>query len=95
MGFLRAGGRYLIIGQIHDRSLPFNASSIVLKHATLIGSLSGSVEHYWRGLEFIRHHMDRFAWDEMISNHYRLDDINDAFHSMQALREIKLAIEFD
>jgi L-iditol 2-dehydrogenase len=94
MGILRSGGRYLIIGQVHGQTVPFNPSSIVLKHATLIGSLSGSVEHYWRGLEFIRHNVGRFSWDDMISNHYRLDEINDAFHNMKALTEIKPAIDF-
>jgi threonine dehydrogenase-like Zn-dependent dehydrogenase len=94
MGLLRAGGRYLVVGQVHGQSLPFNPSSIVLKYATVIGSLSGSVEHYWRGLQFLRHHRDRFAWDEMISNHYRLDEINDAIRNMQALSEIKPAIDF-
>jgi threonine dehydrogenase-like Zn-dependent dehydrogenase len=94
MQLLRPGGRYLIIGQIHSQSLPFNASSIVLKHATLIGSNSGSVEHYWRGLEFLRHNAHRFAWLDMISNHYSLTDINEAFRNMRALTEIKPAIDF-
>ena len=94
MGLLRSGGRYLIVGQVHGRSVPFNPSSIVLKHAQLIGTLSGSVAHYARGLEFIDHHRDRFRWSDMISNHYRLDNINDAFLGMQALTEIKPAIDF-
>jgi L-iditol 2-dehydrogenase len=95
MGLLRGGGRYLIIGQVHGQSLPFNPSSIVMKHATLIGSLSGSVEHYWRALEFMRHNARRFRWDDMISSHYPLDGINDAFRNMQAFNEIKPAIDFD
>jgi L-iditol 2-dehydrogenase len=95
IGILRAGGRYLIIGQVHAQALPFNASSIVMKHATLIGSLSGSIEHYWRALEFMRHHAGRFGWEEMISNHYPLAGINDAIRSMQAFSEIKPAIDFD
>jgi threonine dehydrogenase-like Zn-dependent dehydrogenase len=94
MVMLRPGGRYLVVGQVHGQSLPFNASSIVLKHATLIGSLSGSVEHYWRALQFLRHQRHRFDWDQMISNHYPLTHINAAFRSMQALTEIKPAIDF-
>ena len=61
---------------------------IVMKHATLIGSLSGSVEHYWRGLEFMRHNLGRFTWDDMISNHYALDDINDAMRNMHSLEHV-------
>ena len=37
----------------------------------------------------------RFGWEEMISNHYPLAGINDAIRSMQALTEIKPAIDFD
>jgi L-iditol 2-dehydrogenase len=95
MGMLRAGGRYLIVGPLHAQSMPFNPSSIVLKHATLIGSFSASVVHYWRALEFMRHHRDRFAWDDIISSHYSLDRINDAFEGMRSWREIKPAITFE
>jgi L-iditol 2-dehydrogenase len=94
MGLLRSGGRYLIIGQVNAQTMPFNPSSIVMKHATLIGSLSGSLAHYARALDFIDHHSDRFHWTDMISNHYTLDDINTAFAGMQALTEIKPAIDF-
>jgi threonine dehydrogenase-like Zn-dependent dehydrogenase len=94
MNLLRAGGRYLIIGQVHAQSMPFNPSSIVMKHAQLIGTLSGSLAHYARALEFIEHHSDRFQWTDMISNHYRLDDINEALIGMQSLTEIKPAIDF-
>lgn len=95
MNMLRPGGRYLVIGQLHQETQPFNPSSIVGKHATLLGALSGSVEHYWRALEFMRHQQHRFSWDEMISNHYSLTDINDAMKRMQTLQEVKPAIDFE
>ena len=94
MAMLRPGGRYLVMGQVHGQSVPFNPSAIVLKQAALIGSLSASVEHYWRALQFLRHQRRRFDWDQMISNHYPLADINQAFRNMQALVEIKPAIDF-
>jgi len=47
---LRPGGRYLIVGQAHQRDVPFNPSAIMHKQATLIGSRSAGVDHYWKAL---------------------------------------------
>jgi L-iditol 2-dehydrogenase len=94
MDLIRPGGRYLIIGQGHTELVPFNPSQIVFKQVTLIGSLSAGVDHYWKSLEFLRRHADRFRWDEMISNQYPLDSINEAFERMSRWQEIKPAIAF-
>ena len=61
-GIVRTGGRYLIVGQVHAQSMPFNPSSIVIEHAHLIGALSGSVADHAGGLAFIDHHRERFRW---------------------------------
>lgn len=95
IGIIRGGGRYLIVGQVHGQTLPFNPSAITTKHLQLIGTRGASIEHYYRGLEFLRHQKDRFNWDEMISGHYSLAAINDAFVAMKSWREIKPAIDFD
>lgn len=94
MDLIRPGGRYLIMGQAHTEVIPFNPSQLVFKQVTVIGSLSAGVDHYWRSLEFIRRHADRFNWEEMISNEYRLDSINEAFERMARWVEIKPAIVF-
>ncbi|MFE2540965.1 zinc-binding dehydrogenase [Actinacidiphila glaucinigra] len=92
MAMLRAGGRYLVIGQAHSQTVPFNPTDIVLKQATLIGSRSAGIEHYWRALEFLRQHNTRFQWDRMISNTYPLAEINTAFDNMATGKEIKPVI---
>jgi threonine dehydrogenase-like Zn-dependent dehydrogenase len=94
MGFLRSGGRYLIVGQTHAKTVPFCPSLIMTKHATLIGSRGASVEHYYRALEFMRVNASRFQWDDMISSSQPLADINTAMKGMQAWEEIKPAITF-
>lgn len=91
---LRAGGRYLVIGQIHDKTVDFNPSAIVMKDARLIGSLSASVEHYYRALEFMSHHKSTFNWNDMITRRYPLEDINQAFTAMRTWEVIKPAITF-
>jgi threonine dehydrogenase-like Zn-dependent dehydrogenase len=94
MRHLRPGGRYLIIGQGRGGDVPFDPSQIVAKNATILGSLSGGVAHYWRALQFMRRHRDRFDWDAMISGLYALDDVNDALARMAGGSEIKPAISF-
>jgi L-iditol 2-dehydrogenase len=94
MSMLAAGGRYLVVGQAHGDTVAFNPSMIVFKHATVIGCLSAGVQHYWRALQFLSRHSDRFAWQEMISGPYRLEDVNDAFDAMASWKAIKPAVVF-
>jgi L-iditol 2-dehydrogenase len=94
MDLLRSGGRYLIVGQGHSETVPFNATTVVLRQLTLLGSISANIGHYWKALDFMRTHQDRFHWDDMISNEYPLERINEAFESMARWDEIKPAITF-
>jgi len=91
---LRRGGRYLIVGQGHDKVVDFNPSQIMLKQATLIGSRSAAVEHYWKALEFLRNEAGRFDWTEMLSGPYSLENINDAFERMATWQDIKSVITY-
>jgi len=92
---LRRGGRYVVIGQLHTDQVPFNPSQIVTKQATIIGSISATIEHYWKGLQFLERHAGRFDWDSMISGRYGLDEINVAMERMRTWDEIKPAIVFE
>ena len=92
---LRRGGRYLVVGQLHGREVSIKPSQITRKHVRIIGSISASVEHYHRALQFIAHNWERFSWMDMISNRYPLEGINDAMERMQRWEEIKPAIVFD
>jgi L-iditol 2-dehydrogenase len=94
MDLLRTGGRYLIVGQAHPEKVDFNPSQIMFKQATLIGSMGASIEHYWKALEFLRVNRHRFDWDDMISNQYPLEQINDALEKMSQWQEVKPAITF-
>jgi L-iditol 2-dehydrogenase len=94
MSMLAPGGRYLIVGQAHTQTLPFNPSEIMFRQATLIGSLSAGVSHYWRALQFLSQHAGRFRWQDMLSSPRRLDQVNEAFDAMASWREIKPVIQF-
>ncbi len=91
---IRRGGRYLVVGQLHDREVSIKPSEITRKHVRIIGSISASVAHYHRALQFIAHNWERFTWMDMISNRYPIDEINEAMVRMQRWEEIKPAIVF-
>lgn len=94
MAMLRMGGRYLVPGQAHGSTVPFNPSLIMIKQATVIGSRSGGIDTFHRAMKFLERHADRFEWDRIISGSYRLEDINRAMDKMQRWEEIKPVITF-
>jgi Zn-dependent alcohol dehydrogenase len=51
--------------------------------------MSGDTEHYYKALQFIQNNRDRFTFEDMLSNRYRLDQINDAMEAMRSFREVK------
>jgi L-iditol 2-dehydrogenase len=88
IGMLGKGGRYLIVGQGHSQQIEFNPSLIMFNQATLIGSLSTGVDHYWKALQFLRDNADRFDWSDMLSGPCPLEQVNDAFDQMASWHEI-------
>ncbi|MBI3969062.1 MAG: zinc-binding dehydrogenase [Chloroflexi bacterium] len=85
----RPAGRYVVIGQLGGPLTPVQAALIVRKHLTIYGTLSAHVGHFWKGLQFLEATRDRFDWDAMITNSYRLEELTDAIHAMQKYQEIK------
>ena len=94
MAMLRPAGRYIVPGQAHGTSVPFNPSMLMVKQATVIGTRSGAIDTFHRAMKFMERHADRFDWDKMITNTYALEDINDAMAKMQTWEEIKPVIAF-
>ena len=83
------GGRYVIIGQLGAQEVSFAPRFFVEKQLTVMGVLSGATAHYYKALQFLQLNRDRFHFEDMLSNRYRLDQINEAMAAMHAFREIK------
>ena len=94
LAMIRRGGRYLVIGQIGDHEVTLKPGDLVRKHIRLIGTLSASVVHYYKALQFLKHNRDRFAFMDLISNHYPLQRINEAMERMRTWQEVKPALTF-
>ena len=89
LDLVRRGGRYLTVGQLGTGSTTFTPSTIVKKNIRVIGSFSGDVKSYWKALQFASAHIDRIPFRKMISNTYKLEDVNLALERMHRLEEIK------
>jgi threonine dehydrogenase-like Zn-dependent dehydrogenase len=94
LAMIRRGGRYLVIGQIGGHEVTLKPGEFVRKHIRLIGTLSASVAHYFKALQFLKHNRDRFAFIDLISNHYPLQRINEAMERMRTWQEVKPALTF-
>lgn len=86
---VRRGGRYLVIGQVGDQQASIAPRLVVEKQLTVLGVMSGDTEHYYKALQFLKDNRDRFSFADMLSNRYRLDQINEGLEAMKGFREIK------
>ncbi|HUA63930.1 MAG TPA: zinc-binding dehydrogenase [Verrucomicrobiae bacterium] len=93
LDMIRRGGRYVVVGQLGSGTTTFRPSLIVSKQLRILGSLSGRAKAYWKALEFIAAHSRRIPFERMISNRYRLDEVNLAMERMRRFEEIKPVIE--
>jgi L-iditol 2-dehydrogenase len=89
---VRRGGRYLVIGQVGPDSVEFLPANVVGKELDIIGSLSGNVSDYYKALCFLDNNRERYEFDAMFPNRYKLKDIHSAFMAMHDLRDIKPVI---
>jgi L-iditol 2-dehydrogenase len=89
---VRRGGRYLVVGQVGEHQVAIAPRYIVEKQISIIGVMSGDTHHYYKALQFIHHNRERFGFEDMLSNRYTLDQVNDAMESMRTFREVKAVL---
>src|SRR4030095_665490 len=76
LDLIRRGGRYVIVGQLGAGTDGVKPSSIVSKHLRILGSFSGQAKAYWKALDFVSTHKSEIPFERMISNRYKLADVN-------------------
>lgn len=86
------GARYVVVGQVGEQMANLVASKIVFKQLTILGTMSGDISHYNASLQFLLRTREKYNFGEMLSNEYRLDEINKAVASFRAGNEIKPVI---
>lgn len=90
---IQKGGKYLILGQTSAATTPIMPSRINEKALTIVGSISAHIVHFYRALQFIKTHREKYPFAEIISGTYQLEDVNTALANMASAKEIKPAID--
>ncbi|BAF60589.1 threonine dehydrogenase and related Zn-dependent dehydrogenases [Pelotomaculum thermopropionicum SI] len=92
-GLMINGGTYLIIGLTTPSKIEFIPYVFLGKNATVIGSGSADIVHFYRALKFIKYNRTKIPMGAIISKHYRLEEINEALAGMRTGTEIKAVID--
>jgi L-iditol 2-dehydrogenase len=82
-------GRYLMCGTLAGVEHPAQAGLITRRNLTVIGSLGAEIDAYYKALELLRLHRDRYDWDRLIGGSYALEDATTALRNMQSFAETK------
>ena len=92
MDFIRMGGRYLIVGQADRRLSQIRGTHFNLRQMTVAGTVSADISQYWRALQFLADHGDKFDFGALLGNTYGLAQVNEALDAMRTARETKPVI---
>ena len=88
---LRGGGRYLHIGAGGKASIPVEAMP---QQMTFIHVRSAEPRHWLQAIDFLSSRADRFPFEDMISAHYKLEQVNEAMDAMASYKVVKAVIDF-
>ncbi|WP_033295653.1 zinc-binding dehydrogenase [Amycolatopsis jejuensis] len=83
------GATVVAVGSVGGALQPVSAANVVNKQLTVRGSYSARIGHYASALSFMERYADRYDWDRLFGNRYRLDQLGEAFDAMRSGREIK------
>jgi L-iditol 2-dehydrogenase len=90
---VRKGGKYLIIGQSSmEAETTIVPGLIMMKHMQIIGNSSATISHYYKALQFIKNKRNKYNFADIVTNKYRLDQLNEAVIAMMSGKEIKPVI---
>jgi L-iditol 2-dehydrogenase len=84
-----AGGRIVVAGIVDPRRPEIPVNLITVRGLSVRGSFGGHTDSYWKALEFMRLHHERFDFDSLISGSFELSDTSTALRRMQRQEEIK------
>ena len=93
MEMVRRGGRYLVMGQTSmEAEIPIVPGLLMQKHMQIIGSASATIGHYYKALKLIQNRREKYPFADIVTNKYKLDEVNEAVAAMKQGQEIKPVI---
>ncbi len=90
----RDGGRYIVVGQYSDNG-PAEINphwDINRRHLTIQGCWGVDFSHVYRSMEALARFGDRFAWTDIISARYGLEDAGAALAAVESREVVKALI---
>lgn len=90
----RDGGRYIVVGQYSDNGpAEINPhSDINRRHLTIQGCWGVDFSHVYRAMEALSRFGDRFAWTDIISARYKMEDAGAALAAVESRKVVKALI---
>jgi threonine dehydrogenase-like Zn-dependent dehydrogenase len=93
LAMARPEGRYVVIGNIAgDQTIPFNPAWLVHLNRRMIGVGGYQPWALRRGLELLERTHARYPYRSIVSHHYPLEQINEAFANADAGKAVRTAL---
>lgn len=89
---LAIGGKYVIVGQVGGPKTPIAAELITRKNLDIVGVWSADIEHYYKGLQFVKRYRNEINFDLMFTSRFGLEDIMTGYERMANFTDIKSVI---
>ena len=90
---LARNARYILMGSLGGDPQPIDIPRIITRGIRIRGSMSGAIGDYYSAMNILERYRDRFDWNRLLGNTYKLTEISDAISAMTNLTEIKPIIE--
>jgi len=90
---IRKGGKYLVIGQTTPGATSIVPASIVWKGIDIYGTISATISHFHKALQFIKKYQSKYPLGEICTTKFKLEQANEALNAMASGKEIKPAID--
>ncbi|MBI4288233.1 MAG: zinc-binding dehydrogenase [Chloroflexi bacterium] len=85
IGMVRMGGRYLWIGNINGgKTVEIDPSAIILGNRTVVGVCTYEPWALYRVLDFLRRNRNKYPFESVLSQPFKLEEINTAFEMAAA-----------
>jgi threonine dehydrogenase-like Zn-dependent dehydrogenase len=81
---VRRGGKVAVIGASDPRPSHVSATHFNLRQVSVVGTVAADISHYYRAMEFLVRHGERFEFSAVLGDRFGLHQIDDAFDAIRA-----------
>ncbi len=95
MRMTRDCGRYVVVGQYTDAgTVEINPHwDINRKHLEIRGCWGSDFSHFYRGIQVLARHGDRFPYEAFVTRIYRLEEMDQALSDVEGLKVVKAVVQ--